>query len=274
MAKKTLFSTSEWQLVADGPEWVFAALAAADGNVALMVKAKESKTFKKVVGDYSSSSALVKEVIGDKLRPAKAIKTATLSDAEQALEEINDLLAAKLDQKEADGYRKFLKDVGDAVAEAAGEGLLGVGKKLSKKEEKALLKIKAALKSKPSKAAAPVKPKAKVTAPVRPSKKAPAPARKVKKAPVPSRPASPRQKVDVSQGFREQRRKERRAKKEYVAEHKVVAGDTLGGISLKYYGSAIKSKWMAIYEENKGIIGDNPNRIIAGQVLKIPKLDK
>ncbi|MEN8172115.1 MAG: LysM peptidoglycan-binding domain-containing protein [Chloroflexota bacterium] len=267
MSKKALFSKNEWQMIADGPEWVFAALAAADGNVALTVKAKESKAFKKVVGDYSSSSAVVKEVVGDKLKPAKAIKSATLSDAEQALEEINDLLAAKLDQKEADGYRKFLKDVADAVAEAAGEGLLGTGKKLSKKEEKALVKIKAAVKSKRSKAAAAVKPKAKVTAPSRPSKKAPAPARPVKKKPVAvkPRPASGG-KVDL------RRAKDRAAAKEYVAEHKVVAGDTLGHISLKYYGSAAKAKWMAIYEENKGIIGDNPNRIIAGQVLKIPKL--
>ena len=33
MAKKSDFSKEEWQLLKDGPEWVFAALAAADGNV-------------------------------------------------------------------------------------------------------------------------------------------------------------------------------------------------------------------------------------------------
>ena len=55
---KSKFSSQEWQLITDGPEWVFAALAAADGNVALAVKAKESKAFKKAVQDYASASPL------------------------------------------------------------------------------------------------------------------------------------------------------------------------------------------------------------------------
>lgn len=57
-----------------------------------------------------------------------------------------------------------------------------------------------------------------------------------------------------------------------IAEHTVVADETLSHISLKYYGSAVKEKWMVIYEANKAVIGDNPNRIRPGQVLKIPEL--
>lgn len=253
MAKKALFSKSEWQMIADGPEWVFAALAAADGNVALTVKAKEAKTFKDVVKEYSSSSELVNEVIGDKLKPAKDIKNATLSDAEQALEEINDLLAEKLDRLEADKYRKFLKDVGDAVAKAAGEGLLGTGKKLSDKETKALKKIKEALKSKPSK----------VTKPAATAKKTP-----VRTKTASTRRTSARPRVAEKARFIRAEKK-----KEYVAEHTVVKDETLSHIALKYYGSAAKAKYMAIYEENKAVIGDNPNLIKPGQVLKIPKLD-
>lgn len=56
------------------------------------------------------------------------------------------------------------------------------------------------------------------------------------------------------------------------AEHKVVAGDTLGGLSLKYYGKTAKEYWTLIYEANKALIGDNPNLIKAGTVLKIPEL--
>ncbi len=56
------------------------------------------------------------------------------------------------------------------------------------------------------------------------------------------------------------------------AEHTVKEGETLGGIALKYYGSAVKDKWMKIYEHNKAIIGDNPGLIKPGQVLKIPEL--
>jgi nucleoid-associated protein YgaU len=58
---------------------------------------------------------------------------------------------------------------------------------------------------------------------------------------------------------------------EYLSEHTVIAGETLSQIALKYYGSAVKEKWMLIYEANKQVIGDDPNRIHPGQVLKIPK---
>lgn len=62
------------------------------------------------------------------------------------------------------------------------------------------------------------------------------------------------------------------AAQKMIAEHKVVAGDTLGAIALKYYKNAGKPYWMAIYEANKAVIGDNPNMIKPGQVLKILEL--
>lgn len=64
------------------------------------------------------------------------------------------------------------------------------------------------------------------------------------------------------------------AQPKFIAEHKVVQGDTLGGISLKYYGSAVKDKWMLIYEANRDVIGDNPNLIRLGTILKIPEAPK
>jgi nucleoid-associated protein YgaU len=63
------------------------------------------------------------------------------------------------------------------------------------------------------------------------------------------------------------------APKAYMAEHTVVAGDSMSGIAQQYYGSGVKEKWMAIYEANKDVMGDNPTLIHPGQVLKIPKLD-
>lgn len=56
-----------------------------------------------------------------------------------------------------------------------------------------------------------------------------------------------------------------------IAQHTVALNETLSHIALKYYGSAIKEKWMLIYEANKHIIGDNPNIIRVGQVLNIPE---
>lgn len=57
---------------------------------------------------------------------------------------------------------------------------------------------------------------------------------------------------------------------EFIAEHKVVSGENLSVISQKYYNT--QANFRLIYEANKEIIGDNPNLIRVGQVLKIPKL--
>jgi len=51
-------------------------------------------------------------------------------------------------------------------------------------------------------------------------------------------------------------------------EHTVAAGESLSLISQKYYGS--QADWPRIYQANKAIIGDDPNRIRVGQKLKIP----
>jgi len=56
----------------------------------------------------------------------------------------------------------------------------------------------------------------------------------------------------------------------FIAEHKVGPGDSLSSISKKYYGSAYH--YPLIYEANKDVIGDDPNLIIDGTVLKIPRL--
>jgi len=60
----------------------------------------------------------------------------------------------------------------------------------------------------------------------------------------------------------------------WLAEHTVAAGETLSHIALKYYNSAVKEKWMLIYQANQEAIGDDPNLIRAGLVLKIPALEE
>jgi len=57
-----------------------------------------------------------------------------------------------------------------------------------------------------------------------------------------------------------------------LAEHKVKEGDTLGSLALEYYGSATKDYYMVIYEMNKRVIGDDPNKVKLGLFLKIPEL--
>lgn len=51
--------------------------------------------------------------------------------------------------------------------------------------------------------------------------------------------------------------------------HEVVTGETLFRLSLFYYGNS--RYWPSIYTENKNTIGKNPDRILPGQNLIIPK---
>ena len=48
----------------------------------------------------------------------------------------------------------------------------------------------------------------------------------------------------------------------------VIKGDTLSGIARKKMGNA--SKWPELYQQNKSVIGGNPDLIYPGQVLIIP----
>jgi nucleoid-associated protein YgaU len=48
----------------------------------------------------------------------------------------------------------------------------------------------------------------------------------------------------------------------------VASGDTLWAIAKKHLGSG--NRWPEIYEANRKVIGDNPDRIKPGQVLTIP----
>ena len=51
----------------------------------------------------------------------------------------------------------------------------------------------------------------------------------------------------------------------YGSTYTVVSGDTLSGIADNYGVS-----WQDLYAANKDVIGDNPNLIIPGQVLRVP----
>jgi nucleoid-associated protein YgaU len=49
----------------------------------------------------------------------------------------------------------------------------------------------------------------------------------------------------------------------------VASGDTLWAIAKKHLGAG--NRWPEIYEKNRGVIGDNPDRIKPGQVLALPE---
>ena len=58
----------------------------------------------------------------------------------------------------------------------------------------------------------------------------------------------------------------------FIAEHTLEADETLSHLALKYYGHSTPPYWRFIYEANKDVVGDNPNRVRRGMVIKIPVL--
>jgi colicin import membrane protein len=333
---KAKLSATEWELVKDAPFWVNAALSAADGRVALLVKRKEAKTLTQAMEDYKSGNQLVRDVVANNDEPDKAVEKASQSEAEKALERISGIVESKLGTKDLDEFNDFLLDVGKIVAESAGEGVLGIGKNISDKENAALQAVAKALKATPAhkqarrqdkqaaekaereaaaKEAAEAKAKAAATAKAEAVAKAEA-AAKVEAAAKAKAAAEAKEAAEKGKAAAEikakmeaqQRKRDAEAKAreltmakekvereaaakaaeeakaaeakakaasksrftEFIAEHKVVSGDNLSFISQKYYNT--QANWRLIYEANQDVIGDNPNLIRVGQVLKIPKL--
>ena len=58
----------------------------------------------------------------------------------------------------------------------------------------------------------------------------------------------------------------------YIAQHTLTADETLSHLALKYYGHATPPYWQLIYEANKAEIGEDPNKVRPGLVVKIPIL--
>jgi nucleoid-associated protein YgaU len=144
---KSKLSTTEWDLVKDAPFWVNAALAAADGRVALITKRVEAKALGKALKNYKSSNALIRDVVGNEEDPDKAIKKATQSAAEKALGRISGIVERKLGDDDLDAFNDFLLSIGRSIAEAAGEGVLGIGKNTSDEESEALQSLASVLKA-------------------------------------------------------------------------------------------------------------------------------
>lgn len=308
---KAKLSSSEWQLVKDAPYWVNAALEAAEGRTALLTKRRESKALEKAVKGYTSENALVRDIVADDSEPAKAIDGASQSEAEKALSKIADAVQEKLGGDDLDALNDFLLSVGRSVAGAAGEGILGMGEKVSDKEAAALEDIAEALRATDehkkerrlarqreqqeewqaeqkaradaeAKAAAEAKAKeeaeAKAQAEAKAKQEAEARRKEQEKRAQEARDQADRMKREAQEAREEKQAakaaEEAAAKAEaekYIAEHEVVPGDNLSMISQKYYGA--QSHWPKIYEANKEVIGDNPSLIRPGQRLRIPKLD-
>jgi colicin import membrane protein len=307
---KTKFTASEWQMVRDAPFSIHAGIAAADSKQAILTSRKESKALDGAVETYKSRTALIIDVKTNEEKPAKEIGKATMFDVEQTLGRISQIVENKCGLDEMDAFNEFLLTVGEQIAEAAGEGILGIGDNVSKRETASLQSMTKALRAtdadkrsrrqakdqlerrqaaeakaasekakreEEAKAKAEIeKRKAEVEARAqkRRAEKAKADAEAKKK--VADRTAKAAELAKAQAAKLESRRKTEAAKvaaaetAKFIAEHTVISGDNLSFISKKYFGT--QAHWKLIYEANREVIGDNPNLIRVGQVFNIPKL--
>lgn len=317
---KAKLTTNEWEIVRDAPYWVFAGLAAADNKQAIITNRKESKAFDDALENYKTSNALIKDVLANDEKASRDIKNASVSDVEQALGRISQIVEEKLGDADLDAFNDFLLSIGAQVAEAAGEKVLGVGENVSEREAAAMETMTKALRASDAdkrtrrqakeqeerreaaeqkritetKARLDAEAKAKREAAAKEKAEEEARAKRAAEAKA-KREAEARAKKQTEERAAkaaalaeeqaaklEAKHQAEEAKREaeaeaaeaakYIGEHIVVSGDNLSYISKQYYGNT--AHWKVIYEENKDVIGDNPNLIRVGQVFKIPRLSE
>ena len=144
---KAKLTTSEWEIVRDAPYWVFAGLAAADNKQAIITNRKESKALDDALENYKSSNALIQDVLANEEKASQEIKKASISEVEQALGKIAQIVETNLGDENLDAFNDFLLSIGAQVAESAGEKILGVGENVSERETAAMESMTKALRA-------------------------------------------------------------------------------------------------------------------------------
>ncbi|MGH2538191.1 MAG: LysM peptidoglycan-binding domain-containing protein [Candidatus Promineifilaceae bacterium] len=292
---KAKLSGADWELVKDAPHWVNAALEAAEGKQAVVTRMRETSALEKAIAEYKTSNALVRDIIAHQSAPADDVENATQSAAESALGRIANLVESKLGSGELEALNDFLLTVGRSVATSAGEGVLGLGKKMSDKEAAALEGITQALKATPAHKRERMG-QAKVEAAEKPREELKRGREEAREERQREREQARQAQKQERQEARQERQREREQAREEmerqkqqakqpaaepaqapaasagasITEHTVVPGDNLSMISQQYYGT--QANWRLIYEANRQVIGEDPNLIRPGQVLRIPTL--
>lgn len=148
MAKKSDFEWDEWQLLMNAPRYVYSVLVTAKGGTDEITK-PEAKALSKMLGDYRSDNSLVQAVLAEKKPIAipEEIAHAPYDQGVKKLEQIGNLLSKKVSRDEASGFNDLLLSAAHTVAEASREGFLGLGRKVSDEERRALESIAHALKT-------------------------------------------------------------------------------------------------------------------------------
>ncbi len=144
---KAKLSAAEWELVKDAPYWVEQALAAAEKKATPAVAKKEEQAVEAVRQSYKTTNALVRDIMADQSERAAAIAKASKADADVALGRIAAIVESKLGGDDLDALNDFLLEVGERVAGAAKENVLGLGEEVSKKEAATLKELAVVLRA-------------------------------------------------------------------------------------------------------------------------------
>jgi hypothetical protein len=141
------FSDDEWNTLIKAPFLVFLGVAASDGKV----DKKEIKEFnKQMVQAMMFDSELISTIFTDAIQQIPSMLQALVTtpiDPQAIFADVVRLLEEKVDDQQADLFKKALLFIGKNIAEASG-GFLGFGRKISKDEAVALASIAALLKIK------------------------------------------------------------------------------------------------------------------------------
>ena len=148
MTSRSDFKPHEWQLLINSPHLIYSLLAGGADEVTR----SEATAMHKFLEGYQTGNPLIQDVLASQPKGggggAEAAQPTGVStgSALQQLEQVGTLLGQKLSQGEADEFRNFLLTLGRKVAEASSEKFLGLGKKVSDEEARALDSIASALK--------------------------------------------------------------------------------------------------------------------------------
>ncbi len=135
----------EWHTLLFAPLWVFSAVAGADGKID---KAELTAFGRVLEKSLYLPDPLLRELLGSIARDLRGTFDDFASDkrtVEEGLAEVVTMLDSKLLAEHAESAKRTLFALGDRVARASGSGVLGIGERVSRLEEQALLAVAAYL---------------------------------------------------------------------------------------------------------------------------------
>ena len=146
MANKSSFSSPEWELIAQSPYWVQAALNEAEGRMGLMEIRKEANALKDFLGSYNPVDPLVKQIMAESGEVPKLKGADSLEAVGGKLRDIANIVEKQSSASEYDGFTDFLMAVANVIAGATTEGLRAK-EKISDAEAEAIDLIATSLKA-------------------------------------------------------------------------------------------------------------------------------